>query len=117
LILLSPKAQNYMNSSFGNMARQQRLQGEQSVLIHPRDADHRGIGDGDAVVIANERGDVPAVARVTDAVAPGVVVASVGHWRGLAGGRATVNAITPPGFADMGNAPTLSDNAVEVHRA
>lgn len=53
------------------------------------------------------------MARLTDKVLPGVVVCTLGHWRSGPGG-ATVNALTPAAFADLGRAPTFSDNAVEV---
>ena len=118
LTLLTPKAQNYLNSQFANMARQRRLEGGwQTLLIHPRDATERSIADGDAVVIVNDRGEIHATATVSDQVARGVVVSPVGRWNGTAGGRATVNAITAPAFADLGNAPTFSDTRVEVRPA
>jgi trimethylamine-N-oxide reductase (cytochrome c) len=41
--------------------------------IHPRDADARGIADGDIVRLYNDRGAVLAAAVVTDRVRPGVV--------------------------------------------
>ncbi|MEX1143196.1 MAG: molybdopterin oxidoreductase family protein [Thermoleophilaceae bacterium] len=116
LILLTPKAQSYLNSQFANMPRQRKLQGSvQSVLIHPDDAATRGIAEGELVRIANDRGDVRALATLTDEVARGVLVSPLGHWRDSQPGEATVNAITAPGLADMGNAPTFSDTAVEVH--
>lgn len=115
LSLLSPKAHAFLNSQYGNMAYQRRIQGEQAVVVHPDDAAARGIADGAAVRVFNERGEFRAVARVSDQVAPGVAVSPVGQWRKASpGGAATVNAVTSPAFADMGNAPTFSDTRVEV---
>jgi anaerobic selenocysteine-containing dehydrogenase len=116
LCLISPKSQNYLNSQFANMPRQRRLQGPQHLLIHPDDAAARSVGDGDPVRLFNDRGEMCATAKLTEDVARGVVVSPLGAWREPDLGNATVNALTPPEFADMGNAPTFSDNAVEVQR-
>jgi hypothetical protein len=43
-----------------------------------------------------------------------VVMSSMGGWRAQAKGLATVNAVNPVEFADLGNAPTFSDTRVEV---
>ena len=55
------------------------------------------------------------MARITDDVTPGVVVATLGYWRQLNEG--TVNSISSAAFTDMGHAPSFSDNLVEVSRA
>ena len=116
LHFLSPKAHAFLNSQYANMAYQRRVQGEQSVIIHQDDAEDRGIEEGQAVRIFNERGEIQAVARIGagDQVARGVVVCSLGHWVKLNPGGATSNAITRTLFADLGNAPSFSDTRVEV---
>lgn len=114
LTLLTPKSHAYLNSQFANMPRQKQKQGPPTMMINRADAASRRIADGQAVTILNDRGEVRAVAAVTNDVVPGVVVCSMGHWRAASPDGATVNAITPPAYADLGNAPTFSDNAVEV---
>ena len=116
LYFLSPKSHAFLNSQYGNMAYQRRVQGEQSVIIHQDDAEARGIEEGQPVRVFNERGELQAVARIGagDQVARGVVVCSLGHWVKLNPGGATSNAITRTLFADLGNAPTFSDTRVEV---
>ena len=116
LHFLSPKAHAFLNSQYANMAYQRRVQGEQSVIIHQDDAEDRGIEEGQAVRIFNERGEIQAVARIGagDQVARGVVVCSLGHWVKLNPGGATSNAITRTLFADLGNAPSFSDTRVDV---
>jgi anaerobic selenocysteine-containing dehydrogenase len=116
LNLISPKAHAYLNSSYGNQAAQRRVQGRPAALIHPDDAEERGIADGGLVRVFNDRGEFVVRATVSEDVAPGVVMASMGAWREQAGptGRATVNAVNPFAFADLGNAPTFSDTRVEV---
>jgi anaerobic selenocysteine-containing dehydrogenase len=114
LTLLSPKSHAYLNSSFADRPGQQRVQGGDTVVhMHPQDAAARGLADGAPVCVVNDRGRFAARLQVTDDVAPGVVVSPMGGWRKHAGG-ATVNTLSPSVFADLGRAPTFSDNLVEV---
>ena len=114
LNLMSPKSHAFMNSSYGNMPQQLHHAGEQALMLSPIDARDRNIGDGMPVVVSNDRGSFQAVARVDEDVMPGVVVAPLGYWRKLSPGEATVQAVNSGAYADLGNAPTFSDNLVEV---
>jgi anaerobic selenocysteine-containing dehydrogenase len=114
LNLISPKSHAYLNSSAGDQPAQRRVQGEQAVTVHPRDAAERGITDGQYVRVYNDRGQFIALAQVRDDIAPGVVMAPMGAWRKNAKGQSTVNAVNPFVFADLGNAPTFSDTRVEI---
>jgi len=117
LSLISPKSHAYLNSSAGDQPAQRRVQGEQAVTVHSRDAAERGITDGQYVRVHNDRGQFIALAQVRDDIAPGVVMAPMGAWRKNAKGHATVNAVNPFAFADLGNAPTFSDTRVEIELA
>ncbi len=44
----------------------------------------------------------------------GLVVAPLGYWRDLSRAKATVNALNPSAYADLGRAPTFSDTLVQV---
>lgn len=114
LSLLSPKSHAYLNSSAADQSKQQRVQGEQTVTVHPEDAAERGIDEGTYARVFNDRGAFVALTRVSDEVARGVVQAPMGAWAKNAKDHATVNAVTPFAFADLGNAPTFSDTTVEV---
>jgi hypothetical protein len=46
-----------------------------------------------------------------------VVVAPLGFWRKFSRSNSTVAAANSPVLADLGNAPTFSDNLVEVEAA
>jgi len=72
---------------------------EPSLWISPDDADGRGVKDGGAVRIYNQRGEMHARARVTDDVPPGTVWMRDG-WLGL-------NTLTD-------GAAVIPDEAVEV---
>jgi anaerobic dimethyl sulfoxide reductase subunit A len=79
LRLLSPKSRARTHSIHGNqpiLARADR----DDVWIHPADAAARGIEDGQAVRVFNDRGATILPARVTDRIAPGVVSIKEGAW-------------------------------------
>ena len=112
LNIISPKSHNFLNSCYGNMDSKIKNQGEQFVMIHPLDADKRGIKQNDKLKVFNDRGAFEGVARVSTDVNAGIVVATLGYWRQLNNG--TVNCISLAEFGDMGNSASYSDNLVEV---
>ena len=114
LNIISPKSHAFLNSSYGNLPGQLHHAGEQFVLVNPKDALARNVGEGSPVRIFNDRGSFEAIAKVSSDVMPGVVVAPLGYWRSLSRTGATVNALNPSAFADLGRAPTFSDTLVEV---
>ena len=114
LNVISPKSHAFLNSCYGNLPAQLHHAGEQVVLVNPRDAIARNIGEGSAVRIFNDRGSFEAIAKVSAEVMQGLVVAPLGYWRDLSRAKATVNALNPGAYADLGRAPTFSDTLVEV---
>jgi anaerobic selenocysteine-containing dehydrogenase len=115
LNIVSPKSHGFLNSCYANMDHKIKGQGEQFVLINAADAKPRDINNGDTVRVFNERGNFEGDAKITDDVKPGLIVATLGYWRQLNEG--TVNCISSAEFADMGHAPTFSDNLVQVESA
>ncbi len=114
LSMMSPKSHSFLNSSYGNHRRQASREGEQKLFLHPSDATARGIRSDDVVRVFNERGSFVAVAKVGDEAMPGVVIAPMGHWVATSRAQATPAALNPTVLADLGGAPTFSDNRVEV---
>ncbi len=112
LNIITPKSHAFLNSCYANMEGKQKEQGAQFVLINPADAGARRIKDGHTVRVFNDRGGFQGVARVTDDVNPGVVVATLGYWRQFNNG--TVNITSSADFVEMGNAPRVFDNLVQV---
>ena len=112
LNIISPKSHGFLNSCYANMGHKIKKQGEQFVLINAVDANERSIIEGDQVRVFNDRGAFEGVAKLTDDVNPGVVVATLGYWRQLTKG--TVNIISSAEFVNMGHAPSFSDNLVQV---
>ena len=115
LNIVSPKSHGFLNSCYANIDVKIKGQGEQFVLINAADAGPRDIHDGDVVTVFNDRGSFAARARVSDDVNAGVVVATLGYWRQL--NQGTVNIVSSAEFADLGHAPSFSDNLVQVARA
>ena len=116
LNIISPKSHGFLNSCYANEPHKIKGQGEQFVMISPADAETRNIREGDPVRVKNDRGDFQGVARVTDDVNPGIVVATLGYWRSLNRSDGSVNSISSDAWSGLGRAPTFSDNLVEVTR-
>jgi anaerobic selenocysteine-containing dehydrogenase len=91
-----------------------RVQGKQFVLINEKDAAKRTIANGDKVIVFNDRGSYEGVAEITEDVNEGIIVSTLGYWRQH--NKGTVNSISSGNLADMGNAPTFSDNLVEIKK-
>ncbi len=117
LILISPKSHAFLNSCYGNLEVQKKAAGAPFALIHPDDAEVRGIGDGDKVSVFNDLATIEVGARITDDTAIGVVVVPLGYWRKSDGVGIGVNALNPAALTDIGQGPALTDTRVEVAAA
>ena len=115
LSLITPKSHAFLNSNYGNLPAQTAQAGEeQSVFLHPDDAEQRGIVAGAPIRVFNDRGAFEAFASISPDVMQGVVMAPSGYWHRSNRKGATVHALTPPAYADLGRAPTFSDVLVQV---
>lgn len=116
LNIVSPKPHAFLNSQYANERTQQLRQGAQTVTLHPNDAQARSIENGAKVRVFNDRGSFEGQAVVSDDTLPGMIVAALGYWRQYNGGSA-VNAISSCEHANLGHAPSYSDNLVQVELA
>lgn len=73
--LATSPARGFLNSTFNETPTSLANEKRPTVMIHPDDAAGQGIGDGDAVVVGNKRGQVRLHARVFDGVRRGVLIA------------------------------------------
>lgn len=114
------RIQSTFRSQHLNIPGLLKLQPEPLVLIHPVDAEARGIKDGERVWVESPRGRVPYTAKVTDAVLPGAVEVNVGGggpmqakpWR-----EANANYLTDPYNRDpVSGFPVLKALLCEVRR-
>jgi len=113
LELLARKADNFLNSSFCNQPVVREMECPGLLEIHPDDAEVRGIADGQTVRVYNDRGAIPLVARVTDAIQPKVVAARL-DWAKLSEQGVNVNVLTSDRLTDMGESATFYSALVEV---
>jgi anaerobic selenocysteine-containing dehydrogenase len=114
LTLISSPAHQFLNSTFVNVDALRRSAREPECLLHPADAERRGIGAGMRVVVHNDRGAFTAVARVEESLRPGVVWAPSIWWGKYAADGANANQTTSQRETDMGGGPVFYDNLVEV---
>ena len=114
LTLISSPAHQFLNTTFVNIDSLKRSAREPECLLHPLDAERRGIGVGARVVIHNDRGAFTAVARVEETIRPGVVWAPSIWWGKFAADGANANQTTSQRETDMGHGPVFYDNLVEV---
>jgi anaerobic selenocysteine-containing dehydrogenase len=114
LTLISSPAHQFLNSTFVNVDSLRRAAGEPECLLHPVDAERRGIAVGARVVVHNDRGAFTAVARVEDGIRPGVVWAPSIWWGKFAADGANANQTTSQRETDLGHGPVFYDNLVEV---
>ena len=113
LELLARKSDNFLNSTFSNVASVREMEEQGLLEISTPDARARGIADGDRVRVFNHRGDILLKARVDGKVQPGVVSASL-NWAKMTPGFQSINALTSEKLADMGNSATFYSVLVEV---
>jgi anaerobic selenocysteine-containing dehydrogenase len=115
LEFLPRKADNYMNTTFANLAGHQRMERKTAGVLemHAVDAAARGIATGDAVRVWNGRGRITLVARVGEQVGEGVVAARL-DWQKLSEDGANVNALTSQRVTDIGGGATFYSTLVEV---
>jgi anaerobic selenocysteine-containing dehydrogenase len=116
LEMLARKADNFLNSTFTNIEAVQQIEEPAPILeMHARDAEARGIRDGDRVRVFNDRGEIYLSARVDGRVQPGMVSAKL-HWAKLSEGGKNINVLTSEKLTDMGNSATFYSVLVEVER-
>ena len=115
LELLARKADNYMNSTFANLAGHRKMEARtnQRLEIHPTDAAARSLADGDPVRIFNDRGTLQLTAMLNPSLPAGVVAARL-DWAKLHPGGGNVNALTSERLTDIGAGATFYSTLVEV---
>jgi anaerobic selenocysteine-containing dehydrogenase len=113
LTLVSAKsALHFLNSSYAHLPRHAAREGREAVHLHAKDAQARGITDGDGVRMRSANGALDSVAIVDDVARPGVVAMPFGWWR--RGGSGGANALTSDGLSDAGGGGDFFSTRVQV---
>ncbi|WP_199554692.1 molybdopterin oxidoreductase family protein [Sandaracinobacteroides hominis] len=90
LVLIGRRHIRSNNSWLHNSKRLLKGPDRCTLMIHPDDAEARGIGDGAKVTVTSRVGEVTVAAEVTDAVMPGTVSLPHGFGHGRAGVQLSV---------------------------
>ena len=113
-ILTIKSTKNFLNTSHANVDHLRNKEGGARLDLHPDDANSRGISDGSAVEVFNDRGRVLLTARVSERVAKGVACLPQGFWPSLMDGGSSANALTSDRLTDMGDGAALQETIAEV---
>ena len=116
ITLISSPRHQFLNSTFVNVPALRRGS-EPDCVLHPADAERRGLGDGARVVVHNDRGAFAAVLRLSDGIREGVAWAPSVWWTKLAADGRNANDTTSQALTDLGAGPTFYDNRVEISAA
>jgi biotin/methionine sulfoxide reductase len=80
LIANQPAGRLHSQLDFGAASLARKVDGRETVRIHPLDAEARGVEQGDVVRLFNQRGACLAAAVIDDALLPGCVQLPTGAW-------------------------------------
>lgn len=80
LISNQPRTRLHSQLDPGAGSRADKIEGREPMRLNPRDAEARGLKDGDVARVFNDRGDLLAGVRIDAAVMPGVVQLATGAW-------------------------------------
>jgi anaerobic selenocysteine-containing dehydrogenase len=116
LQVLNPRSHYFLNSTFANMARQQKAQGRPAVMMNASDAAARALADGATVVLHGAAARIEAVLKVSDALRAGVLSLEGKWWDGDEPSAAAMNRLTPSAWSPAGQ-PAYNETYVTVEPA
>jgi anaerobic selenocysteine-containing dehydrogenase len=99
----------------GNRTLRKRA-GAPMCVLHPDDAAARGLRDGDAVDLVNDRGSIGFALKVSDETLPGTVFVP-GQRPTADAQRGTVNVLCDDRYSDLGDGATYQSTRLDVRRA
>jgi anaerobic selenocysteine-containing dehydrogenase len=109
LALISPSSERTINSTLGQLPRS-----DVKLVMHPDDAQARGLSDGDLVRIFNDLGEVHCELDVEARIRPGTVSLPKGLWRRSTRNGATATALVPDALTDIAGGACFNDARVQV---
>ena len=116
LRLLTAPGYFQSHTAFSGVAFLREREGTPYAVLHPADAEIRGLRDGQIVRLHNDRGQVLLRLLVLDEVQPGVVLVP-GQRPDEAAEAGTVNMLCADGYTDMGAGATYQSTWLEVNAA
>lgn len=113
LRLLTAPGYFQAHTAFSGVAFLRKREGEPLCVLHPEDADKRGLKNGDKVKLFNQRGTVGLKLKVSDEVRPGVVLVP-GQRPDEEAVSGTVNMLCSDRYTDMGEGATYQSTFLDV---
>jgi anaerobic selenocysteine-containing dehydrogenase len=112
LMLISPASDKRISSTLGDLTGSRRAP---RLLMHPCDAEKRGLAQGSEVKVWNELGEVILPLDVTDDVPLGVVASEKGAWLSTSRTGQTISALVSADMrADLADGACFNDTRVDV---
>jgi anaerobic selenocysteine-containing dehydrogenase len=109
LALISPASERTISSTLGELPRP-----DVRLLMHPADAQARGLAENDLVRVFNELGEVHCPLTVAPSICPGSVSLPKGIWRRSTRNNATGTALVPDTLTDLAGGACFNDARVQV---
>jgi anaerobic selenocysteine-containing dehydrogenase len=117
LVLISPKTHTrFLNTSYSHLPGHGDREGGNRIELDAVDAGARGIADGDAVRVFNDRGSLTLTARLVERLRPGLAAVPFGWWDADAAGG-TANSLANDTLTDWGGGVAFYDTLVQVELA
>jgi anaerobic selenocysteine-containing dehydrogenase len=116
LRLLTAPGYYQSHTAFSGIASLRRKAGPPTCVLHPDEAAARGLRDGQAVTLVNDRGSVTFVLTISDEAPPGVafVPGQRPTSEAIAG---TINMLTSDRYSDFGEGATYQSTRLDVRAA
>ena len=116
LKLLTAPGYYQAHTTYSGVASLRKRQGPPVCVLHPDEAAARGLRDGDAVELHNDRGAVAFVLRVNDEAPPGVAYVPGQRPAGESHGG-TINMLCSGRYSDFGEGATYQSTRLDVRAA
>ena len=113
LRLLTAPGYFQAHTAFSGVEFLRGREGEPCCMLHPDDASRRGLKNGAAVRLFNDRGEIGLVLKVSDEIQPGVVLVP-GQRPTSEAVSGTINMLCSDRYTDMGEGATYQSTWLEV---
>jgi len=113
LRLLTAPGYFQAHTAYAGVSFLRQREGKPFCVLHPDDANRRGLKDGDAVRLFNDRGEVGLMLRVSDEIQPGVVLVP-GQRPTSETVAGTINMLCSDRYTDMGEGATYQSTWLDV---
>ncbi len=115
--LATSPSRSFLNTTFNETPSSKAREGAPSVMMHPEDAAHFRIADGDTVTLGNTRGETTLTARLFAGLRRGVLIAESIHPNHAHIGGRGINTLTGAEQVAPHGGAAFHDNKVWIRKA